>query len=271
MEMSFDLHLLDLAVIKEMVEYKRDDGLFNEVDDPEERALFDFRQTSQRPLLLASSQRDNRPVVIISCSGNLSGGNRKDYNLKHYFQNTSTMIDALVNDSKIFNQVFIGKAIIVGVGNQEIKPKALPAELLIRLKREVVLSRLSSGKKGRLLSVERAIQQEVRDNITKIAAHNGADEVSDTVKTEFVWMSITTDGLRGTVQTGPYKDRSLNSMTPDELRTFHNECKHDEDSKSLIEAYFEHIDFDDFRKKKDWGRRKSQTDNSMSIEEACKT
>lgn len=277
MEMVFDLRLLDLDAIKEMINYKRDNGIFDKITAPEERALFDFRQTSTVPTLLleSSARKDNRPVVILEASyrnRDLHGGALKDFTVKYYSDNTANMIDALVDNVEIYNELFNdnNNVIIAGVDNLAITPKVLPAELLIKLKRQVVLNRLSDGERVRLLSVEKALQQEIRNNIIKITAHHGADEASNTVKTTFLWMSITEDGLRGTIQSGQYDQRSLNSMTPQELEEFYNKSKHDEDTKSLMESYFAHIDFDNFRKKKDWGARNKNQDNSMTVKEACK-
>ncbi len=263
-KVSFTLRFLDFDAIRQMVDYQRDQAIFAAVKASEERALFRFRQTSKTPLLAGGNTHQKKPVVLVESFI----GER----YKEFFDNIGALLEKLTRDAEfsdgVLNNRFTPKK-LAGIDNLQIKKTPLPAELLYRLKREVVLQRLDSGPRARLLQVERALQDEIARNMTKITSHNGADEARNTVKTAYIWMSIGEDTIKGTVMEGKFKDRSLHSMTGDELREFYQECKEDETSQALLEAYFKHIDFENFRQKKDWQRTASNAGGDMDLQTAC--
>jgi len=277
LNLSFDLDILNKAILKQIVDARRDDEIFQEIKSDQERSLFTFKRVSKvLPDFLLNSDAGKNPLVVIESIDALTGGEEEDFNLLYSFGNMSELIKGLAEDQEKYDRAFKrqkGFVFIAGVNNLAISPQQLPAELHNRLKREIVLSRLPSGLRARLLNVEKQLVEEVRQKILKIAAHDGADTSDDTVKTEYLWMSLSDDRLKGTVIKGTFKDRSLDSMTDSELRAFHKECREDYDSLNLCEFYFRHIDFDDFRKQQgtEWTNDDGPSgDSEMDCEQAMK-
>jgi hypothetical protein len=117
-------------------------------------------------------------------------------------------------------------------------PAALQAELIAAR----AIANLSSDE--RMFMSEQKIVREtrMRNRYAKIAALQGADEVQDTVKSAYIWLTIDKEErLRGTVVAGKYINRTLHDMTGAELFDLYVECKVDPDSKGLCEVFLDYI------------------------------
>ena len=155
-----------------------------------------------------------------------------------------------------------------------LEKRALPAAFIYQLRREAVLAGLNDGQKRRIYEGEAERLRKIQNRFPKLAHHNGANEAEPTVKTAFLWMTLEKDGLslKGSVVAGNYEGCALDEMTPEELKELHKECSIDDNSKTLCEAYFRHIQLEGWVEppEQEQASRASAQSDEMTVDEACK-
>jgi hypothetical protein len=184
------------------------------------------------------------------------------------FETLEKILEAVARDTDAFDDFFNKKTkVIVAYQQGTPRHRELPLAFVGELKRAAVFSKLAPDESLRVMGMEIKRTMRAAARFILLPHHDGADEQLQTVKTEFVWMSVNKSSaeVKGTVVEGQFKGRSLSSMSGDDLRALHAECSSDADSRKVCEAYFYHIRLEG------WSAQPSgkEQPNGMTVESAC--